>query len=111
MTRTSSTLLRRGAILMAFAVLGFGASDLSAMAKVVDISGTHSKGEIKKDCDAVGGFMVEGNGGKGYGCFNYHKNTLVACTKNGQCQGFVPRKGKRSGNQLGTNAGVSRFAR
>jgi hypothetical protein len=73
--------------------LAAGMSAAPAFAQHVMIGGTHSKDEIKAACDKVGGINIEGQGGKGYGCFNQNKNTMVACDNSGQCSGFVPGKG------------------
>jgi hypothetical protein len=91
-TMTPRFTLRTRYVVAAFA-LAVGMSAAPAYAEHVMIGGTHSKDEIKSACDKVGGINVEGEGGKGYGCFNQHKNTMVACDNSGQCSGFVPGKG------------------
>ena len=78
---------RIGALLILLAGAA-AASDASAHA--VQTSGKHTQAEIKKACDDVNGVPVSGEGGKGYGCFNQNKNTMVACSKDGDCTGFVP---------------------
>lgn len=84
--------IRAGHIAAAILFAAAALVSVPALAEHVQISGTHSKQEIKAACDKVGGIDVEGDGGKGYGCFNYHKNTMVACDDEGKCDGFVPGK-------------------
>jgi hypothetical protein len=79
---------RLGALVIA--TVGFSAIALPALAETHAISGTHTKEEINKACDAVGGTQVQGAGGKGYGCFNGDKGTMVACSDNGVCTGYTP---------------------
>lgn len=84
------TLIRFSTIvLVAGAIASLGAAP--SYAKYVEISGTHTKSEIKDKCDAAGGTMIQGDGGKGYGCFNHNKQTLVTCNDKGECGGWVPR--------------------
>jgi hypothetical protein len=85
MTRTRFHL---GALVIA--TVGFSAVALPALAEQHVLSGTHSKDEINKACDAVGGTQVQGAGGKGYGCFNGDKGTMVACNDGGVCTGYTP---------------------
>jgi len=61
----------------------------SAVAKRVSISGTWSRSQIKKDCDAVGASYVD-DGKNGYSCINL--GTDVTCTNRGKCTGWVPRQ-------------------
>ena len=75
---------------LALATIGFTAISLPAFAETHAISGTHSKDEINKACDAVGGTQVQGAGGKGYGCFNGDKGTMVACNDAVTCTGYTP---------------------
>lgn len=72
------------------------ASVETLFAERVSISGTHSKSEIGKTCDKVGGdsFTVPGGG---YGCANSCKDSsgqldvcTVTCNKSGKCEGSVP---------------------
>ena len=64
-------------------------------AERVNISGTHSKDEIKQACAGLdSGFMIEGPGGKGYGCYNEKNGVLVTCDPEGECTGFIPEKRK-----------------
>jgi hypothetical protein len=72
------------------ATLGFAASP--AFAERVQLSGKHSKDDVYKACDGVGGFKLEGAGGKGYGCYNESTGVLVACTDGGDCMGFIPEQ-------------------
>jgi len=78
------------AALLIVATSGLATLSLPAFAETHAISGTHSKAEIDKACDAVGGTHVQGEGGKGYGCFNGDKGTMVACSDNGVCTGYTP---------------------
>jgi hypothetical protein len=58
----------------------------------VSISGTHSRGELKGKCDAVGGSCGNCGGTKGsYGCDNPNAGTSISCTSGGKCTGWVPR--------------------
>jgi hypothetical protein len=79
---------RLGALVIA--TLGFGAMTVPALAEHHVLSGTHSKDEINKACDAVGGTQIQGAGGKGYGCVNGDKGTMVACNDGGVCTGYTP---------------------
>lgn len=89
MSRTGFRFSSNAAVFL-IAAIGFGAVSLPALAETHAISGTHSKEEINKACDAVGGTQVQGAGGKGYGCFNGDKGTMVACSDNGVCTGYTP---------------------
>ena len=79
---------------MALATFGCLADRASAKNISVSISGTHSKGEIEKTCDKMGGEFY--SKGSGYGC-NTECNTSngekgscgVSCDK-GNCSGSVP---------------------
>ncbi len=85
---TKLTRLGSAAVLLTFAI-AFGTSD--AYAHAVQISGTHTKAEIKSKCDALAdGVPVTGQDGHGYGCMNTKKGTSVACNDAGQCTGFTP---------------------
>jgi hypothetical protein len=67
--------------------------------------GKQSKETVKDACDKVGGFNVEGDGGKGYGCYNPKNGVLVACDNSNSCMGFIPRgrpRGATVGGALGT---------
>ena len=79
---------RRGALVIA--TVGFSAIALPVLAEQHVLSGTHTKEEITKACDAVGGTPVQGAGGKGYGCYNGDKGTMVACNDGGVCTGYTP---------------------
>src|SRR5689334_7267633 len=72
------------------AAIGFAAMTLPALAEQHVLSGTHTKDEINKACDGVGGIQDEGAGGKGYGCYNPKNGTLVACNNGGVCTGYTP---------------------
>lgn len=61
-----------------------------ALAEQRVLSGKHSKQAIQTACDNVGGISVQGQGGKGYGCVNPSKGTMVACSDNGVCTGYTP---------------------
>ena len=75
---------------LVIATVGLSAVALPAVAEQHVLSGTHSKDEINKACDAVGGTQVQGAGGKGYGCYNGNKGTMVACNDGGVCTGYTP---------------------
>jgi hypothetical protein len=75
----------------------------SALHKV-SIGGTHSRGELKAKCDAVGGSCANCGGKTGsYACDNPSAGTSVSCTSGGKCTGWVPRSvppGRRLGGIL-----------
>ena len=79
-------ILRLSIVFLSFAVV---ATDGNA--RVIQISGTHSRGEIAAKCDAVGG-EKGGTSAKhgGYTCDNFDKGTSVACNAKGHCTGYVP---------------------
>lgn len=57
----------------------------------VSISGTHSRAELKSQCDAVGGMCGNCGGTKGsYGCDNPDGGTSIGCTSAGKCTGWLP---------------------
>lgn len=68
-----------------------GGLAVPASATQVVLSGTHTKQEINSACDKVGGIRTEGQGGKGYGCYNPDNGALVACNNGGVCTGYTPR--------------------
>ena len=102
-TRISQTMSRAAAAVI-FALASSTILVEEASATTVSISGTHSKGEIKKACGAVGGMSIEGQGGVGYGCFNPNKNTTVACNNKGVCTGYVPHQTPGTPRQPATMA-------
>ena len=61
-----------------------------AAAETVQISGTHSRAEIKGKCKEAGGTYSEGT--KSYGCYVDSKDTSVQCNNQGTCTGQVPGK-------------------
>ena len=65
-------------------------SSAPALAEQRVLAGKHSRDEIKTACSNVGGIDVQGGGGKGYGCVNPSKGTMVACADNGVCTGYTP---------------------
>ena len=59
---------------------------------VVTLSGTYSRGQVKKDCDAAGGAYID-SGGAGYACFSQSGNgNVVDCNNRGKCTGSIPRQ-------------------
>lgn len=66
----------------------------------VSIGGTVSRGQLLKDCDAVGGLCGNCKGTTGaYSCTNTNNpggETSVNCTSGGKCTGYVPRKSSPS---------------
>ena len=80
-----------GSVLLSIlAVMAIMATD--ADARRVTISGTHSRGEIKKACAAVDGICGGCNATSGkYSCDNLNKGTSVTCDPQGHCTGYVPR--------------------
>ncbi|MBN9308623.1 hypothetical protein [Devosia sp.] len=85
------------------------ASSVLAESRVVFQS---SKDQVKKACDNIeggGGVSVQGQGGKGYGCYNTNNGVLVACSDNGACTGYLPKGSPRIkalGNVLNFGVGV-----
>ena len=69
-----------------------------ANAEVVHLKQKHSKDDVDKACQGVGGLPVEGEGGDGYGCYNPNNGVLVACDKGEQCVAFIPGKKRMSSN-------------
>ena len=76
--------------LIAFCALVFAAAP--ALAGTVKISGTHSREEIKRTCDANGGTFDSGP--KSYICVGV-KGTVL-CQNNGQCTGTCDACGKKA---------------
>jgi hypothetical protein len=63
---------------------------------IVTLSGTYSRSQVKKDCDAAGGAYID-SGGAGYACFSQSGNgNVVDCKNSGKCTGSIPRKGNPS---------------
>ena len=88
MTPTTLQRLGKAATLALFAI---AFANSASFAKTVSISGTHSKADIQKACDALpDGVPVSGGKGNGYGCVNTKKGTMVACNDKGECTGYVP---------------------
>jgi hypothetical protein len=64
--------------------------------QIVTLSGTHSRGEVKKDCDASGGAYISFHDGS-YSCYSQSGNgNVVDCNKRGKCTGSIPRQSKPS---------------
>ncbi|MGH7153704.1 MAG: hypothetical protein ACREF3_07215 [Acetobacteraceae bacterium] len=64
-----------------------------ASATRVSISGTWSRSQIKKDCDAAGGVCGNCQGKSGrYECELSPGGGSVYCTARGKCTGYVPRQ-------------------
>jgi len=61
-----------------------------ALAKRVSVGGTHSSGELKAKCAAIGGVFTQESWG-GSSCINSSKGTSVNCDAKGRCWGYVPR--------------------
>jgi hypothetical protein len=81
-------------------------ADMAMAAKIVPISGKHSKDEIKKTCDKAGGEFGEDSGG--YGCTTQcttKESCHVACSNNGKCKGQVPARVQTRSPVMGT-AGI-----
>jgi hypothetical protein len=74
-------------------------SPYAASARPIQISGTHSQGEIQNTCNSVGGTSYSNAATGTYGC-SKGKN-VVACQSSGKCVGSVPRKSGPSGPTLG----------
>ena len=78
----------------AAAVFFFAAASImttagAAYAEQHVLNGTHSKDEVNAACDSVGGIQTEGQGGKGYGCYNPKNGSMVACANSGVCTGYT----------------------
>lgn len=95
--------------LIPFVTGGFISSGASA-AKVVSISGSHSRGDIKGHCDAIGGSTIAGIGKGGYGCYNGANGNSVNCDSKGHCKGVVSRQTGGGGvrGTLAPTAGANR---
>jgi hypothetical protein len=62
--------------------------------QIVTLSGTHSRGEVKKDCNASGGAYISFHDGS-YSCYSQSGNgNVVDCNKSGKCTGSIPRQNK-----------------
>ena len=78
-----------------------------ALAKKVSIGGTHSIGEIKGKCAAIGG-LFDTNSSGGYSCANVGKGT-VSCDAKGKCTGWVPGRQVPNGGLTGVlNGGAGK---
>jgi hypothetical protein len=67
------------------------ATDASAR-HVFTLSGTYSRSQVKKDCDAAGGaYQIDGGG---YFCVNPSNGNSVNCNNRGKCTGSIPRQSK-----------------
>jgi hypothetical protein len=78
-----------------------------ALARRVSIGGTHSSGELKAKCAAVGGdFSRETWGGSS--CINSSKGTSVNCDARGKCWGIVPRQAPGGGLTGVLNGGAGK---
>jgi hypothetical protein len=81
------------------------------LARNVQITGTHSRGELLGACQASGGSCGNCRGTSGsYHCHNLDSGTSVYCTSGGKCTGWVPAR-VQPGHGLGgiltpPNAGV-----
>jgi hypothetical protein len=64
-----------------------------AFATKISISGTWSRSQIKKDCNAVGGAYLD-LGKNGYLCDK--SGNHVSCNNRGKCTGYNPRQGNPS---------------
>ncbi len=89
------------------ALAGFTAFADAALAKRVTIGGTHSIGEIKAKCAAVGGEFF-GSRTTGYGCNNDSKGTGVFCDAKGKCTGGVPGRQVPKGGLTGIIGGTTK---
>jgi hypothetical protein len=62
--------------------------------QIVTLSGTHSRGEVKNDCNASGGAYISFHDGS-YSCYSQSGNgNVVDCNKSGKCTGSIPRQNK-----------------
>jgi hypothetical protein len=95
--------------LIPFMTAGFISSGASA-ATVVSLSGSHSRGDIKGHCDAIGGSATGGIGKGGYGCMNGANGNSVSCDSHGHCKGVVSRQTGGGGvrGTLAPTAGANR---
>lgn len=59
---------------------------------VFTLSGTYSRSQVKKDCDAVGGVYQSDSGG--YFCASTSNGNSVNCNNRGKCTGSIPRQGR-----------------
>jgi hypothetical protein len=74
-------------------------SPYAASARIIQIGGTHSQGEIQNTCKSVGGTSYSNAAAGTYGCSK--GNNVVACQNGGKCVGSVPRRSGPSGPTLG----------
>ncbi len=73
----------------AVAVLALTFQLNACLAEKVNLSGTHSRGEIKRACKGVGTYHSTEGGS--YGCINGEKGTSIKCSSDGKCTGSVPQ--------------------
>jgi hypothetical protein len=59
-----------------------------ANGKLIKISGTHSRDEIKKSCNQNGGTYHDLDSGGSY-CQSGTSNNAVVCDGNGKCEGII----------------------
>jgi hypothetical protein len=78
-----------------------------ALARRVSIGGTHSSGELKAKCAAVGGDFTRETWG-GSSCTNSSKGTSVNCDAKGKCWGIVPRQAPGGGLTGVLNGGAGK---
>jgi hypothetical protein len=58
------------------------------------LGGTHTRGQVKKDCDANGGAYID-FGKNGYSCYSQSGNgNVVDCNNRRKCTGSIPRQSK-----------------
>jgi hypothetical protein len=61
---------------------------------IITLSGTYSRSQVKKDCDAVGG--VYQSDSSGYFCASTSNGNSVNCNNRGKCTGSIPRQSRPS---------------
>jgi hypothetical protein len=67
-----------------------------AVAKVIKLSGTHTRDEIKATCEKNGG-VFDGAGGAGSDYICHGKGGTVFCKNDGTCAGACPKCGDAPG--------------
>jgi hypothetical protein len=75
-------------------VAAFLVSTNASARQIVTLSGTYSRGQVKKNCDASGGAYISFHDGS-YSCYSQSGNgNVVDCNKRGKCTGSIPRESK-----------------
>lgn len=84
-----------GTALLAAAILAPGNAFAT---KVINIGGTYSHAQIKKDCDAAGG-VYDDNGSRG--CLCIGDKATISCNGRGKCTGTIDSSRRKPPHTIG----------